>query len=86
MTDVFNRPMFNNPNNVRRMQEGGILASSPDLIEAVRNLAQNRFTSIPVLNQQIPMSTQGSRRQTAPFTAINTAGAVPVDDVGIDVT
>ena len=86
MTDVFNRPMFNNPNNVRRMQDGGILASSPDLIEAVRNLAQNRFTSIPVLNQQIPMSTQGSRRQTAPFTAINTAGAVPVDDVGIDVT
>jgi len=87
MTDVFNRPMFNNPNNVRRMQNGGILASSPDLIEAVKKLSQNRFTAIPMLNQQIPtQDTLSGFKRTMPFTAINTAGAVPIDDVGIDVT
>ncbi len=86
MTNVFNRPMFNNPNNVRRMNTGGIMASSPELINAVKGYNIGGINAIPVLNQQIPtQATLGGFRRTLPFTAMNTLGSRIDDNIGVEI-
>jgi len=86
MTNVFNRPMFNNPNNVRRMNTGGIMASSPELMNAVKGYNVGGINAIPVLNQQIPtQSTLGGFKRTLPFTAMNTLGSRIDDNIGVEI-
>ena len=86
MTNVFNRPMFNNPNNVRRMNTGGIMASSPELMNAVKGYNVGGINAIPVLNQQIPtQATLGGFRRTLPFTAMNTLGSRIDDNIGVEI-
>jgi len=86
MTNVFNRPMFNNPNNVRRMNTGGIMASSPELMNAVKGYNVGGINAIPVLNQQIPTQTSLSGfRRTLPFTAMNTLGSRIDDNIGVEI-
>ncbi len=86
MTNVFNRPMFNNPNNVRRMNTGGIMASSPELINAVKGYNIGGINAIPVLNQKIPtQATLSGFKRTLPFTAINTLGSRIDDNIGVEI-
>ena len=86
MTNVFNRPMFNNPNNVRRMNTSGIMASSPELMNAVKGYNVGGINAIPVLNQQIPTQTSLSGfRRTLPFTAMNTLGSRIDDNIGVEI-
>jgi len=86
MTNVFNRPMFNNPNNVRMMNTGGIMASSPELMNAVKGYNIGGINAIPVLNQKIPtQATLSGFKRTLPFTAMNTLGSRIDDNIGVEI-
>jgi|TARA_R100001460_G_scaffold2964_2_gene9179 acetolactate synthase small subunit len=78
--------MFNNPNNVRMMNTGGIMASSPELMNAVKGYNIGGINAIPVLNQKIPnQATLSGFRRTLPFTAMNTLGSRIDDNIGVEI-
>tara|TARA_B100000963_G_scaffold315866_1_gene295291 strand:+ start:804 stop:2429 length:1626 start_codon:yes stop_codon:yes gene_type:complete len=68
------------------MNTGGIMASSPELINAVKGYNIGGINAIPVLNQKIPtQATLSGFKRTLPFTAINTLGSRIDDNIGVEI-
>lgn len=84
MNDPLQRKMFRQAGMSK--QPMGILASSPELMGAVKGYNVGGLNAIPVLDQRVE-STKGlsGYRTPNPFTAMNTLGSKIDDNIGVEI-
>ena len=84
MNDPLKRKMFREAGMSK--QPMGILASSPELMNAAKGYELGGLNAIPVLNQRVDSTKKSSGYRIAdPFTAMNTLGSKIDDNIGVQI-